>query len=768
MAGFTVDTHLFRELGELLVGRDSTALVELIKNAYDADASQVTVVGERLDDPANGRIQISDDGNGMTAELFKRGFLRIASRIKEEGNRRSELYKRRFTGAKGVGRLAAHKLAKFMTVQSVFNAKLLSAKGAASPKAITATIDWAKLEGYETLDQAEGSDAVTLKQHSNGARHGTDIELTRLRRKWTPSERARVIREVTTFQPPGVLLNIPPKVHSEKLLFAEPLYKDVQRRARDPGFDVRLLGDFEGGEEYWSVVAEVADWILEIEADRQTKAVRYLITPTNTCRRNIPDAEQHEFTWDEPELENLASLQARILIREGGEGIQKSQRQWLVDSAGIKVYMEGFRVLPYGEPGDDWLEIDSDYTKRLRTLRYLDAASIDLGSFAEGDKDAPLNALRNQSYYGAAFLTRQGNPELEMVVNREGFIDNAAFRSLQRIIRVGIDLSVRVRAYENQLGRDRWRRERRERAPVDDGGSPPRFKMREEAEAAVQKAMHLVGAARTAAAAGRNTRAGELITSSVKELERSVELAGELVTDRSMMQILAGVGLQMSAFVHEINGLLGMASAVEKAVDSLRRSAALDQIAKRELGPVHQSIEDLRRVVERQASYLSDITSPDARRRKSKQYLSERFDAALKLVERVAEQRAITIESRIPDDLKSPKMFPAELMVVFSNLLTNAIKACGRKGRVRSLGRLKADGSVVLRVENTGKRIRLEDAEKWFLPFKSTTAQADPMLGQGMGMGLPIARNILEEYAARIYFVRPSHGFATAIEIVFP
>ena len=38
MTTFAVDTHLFRELGELLVGRDSTALIELIKNAYDADA----------------------------------------------------------------------------------------------------------------------------------------------------------------------------------------------------------------------------------------------------------------------------------------------------------------------------------------------------------------------------------------------------------------------------------------------------------------------------------------------------------------------------------------------------------------------------------------------------------------------------------------------------------------------------------------------------------------------------------------------------------
>lgn len=88
MSKFTVDTHLFRELGELLVGRDSTALVELVKNSYDADATEVTVFGENLG-KSSGRILITDNGIGMTSESFKSSFLRIASRIKELGDRRS-------------------------------------------------------------------------------------------------------------------------------------------------------------------------------------------------------------------------------------------------------------------------------------------------------------------------------------------------------------------------------------------------------------------------------------------------------------------------------------------------------------------------------------------------------------------------------------------------------------------------------------------------------------------------------------------------------
>src|ERR1041385_5018912 len=94
---FTVDTHLFRELGALLVGRDSTALIELVKNAYDADATRVIVTGEGSGDRGRGTIVVKDDGNGMLAKDFEEGFLRVASRSKELGDRRSPTFHRRYT-----------------------------------------------------------------------------------------------------------------------------------------------------------------------------------------------------------------------------------------------------------------------------------------------------------------------------------------------------------------------------------------------------------------------------------------------------------------------------------------------------------------------------------------------------------------------------------------------------------------------------------------------------------------------------------------------
>ena len=77
---FTVDTHLLRELGELLVGRDSTAVIELVKNSYDADATVVRLHACNLRDPQVAELIVEDNGNGMTLDRFRTAFLRIAGR----------------------------------------------------------------------------------------------------------------------------------------------------------------------------------------------------------------------------------------------------------------------------------------------------------------------------------------------------------------------------------------------------------------------------------------------------------------------------------------------------------------------------------------------------------------------------------------------------------------------------------------------------------------------------------------------------------------
>lgn len=758
---FTVDTHLFRELGELLVGRDSTALVELVKNAYDADATEVVVHGQDLDDARHGYILVTDNGAGMSKDQFLAGFLRIASRVKEDA-RRSTKFKRRFTGAKGVGRLAAHKLAGLLEVEST----------PANPSdfPITASINWKKIEELDTLDQIPGSGAVQMeaaKSRPPTAKSGTTISLRNLKRRWSAAERTRFLAEVQTFSAPNVLVNLPKDILASRSLLAAVDVRDA--KGGDPGFEVRLEGDFDVGDEYWQNIASAASWAIEISAVANRKTVQIAVTPTKTTVQSahrLDKPAQRIFNIPHPTPEDGPHFQARIMVREGRSGT-KEQQQWLGRVSGIRVYVEGFRVLPYGEPNDDWLEIDSDYASRPRTLTYLKDIPA---AGAESDDREGLLFLQNQSYFGAVFITLENAKSLQMLVNREGFIPNASLDAMVSILRTAVHLSVRVRAAASFHQREEDRRSREAPGTADDSPTSvtSRRDLRLQVDAAVSRAAALASEARESAAQGDFKEAKAKIDEAAKQFAVGSVTHHRLMTEGSMLRVLASVGTQMASFVHEIKGLLASASAVEASLNRLRKDQKLPGAVRTTLATLHSSAGDLRRSVERQASFLTDITSPDARRKRSRQPVAQRFDSAQRVLARAAERRGVAVTNLIPPELRSPSMFSAELTVVFTNLLSNAIKNAGEHGKVRVTGRVGAGGAVILRMENTGVEVDLNDSERWFRPFESTTTEADPVLGQGMGMGLPITRNVLEEYGGSIRFLKPSSGYATAIEVLLP
>ncbi|PYQ31131.1 MAG: hypothetical protein DMF56_04305 [Acidobacteria bacterium] len=759
---FSVDTHLFRELGELLVGRESTALIELIKNSYDADAKEVVVFGEMLSNPKAGYIAIRDDGNGMGRKEFEQGFLRIASRTKESGQRRSERLRRRYTGAKGIGRLAAHKLAHVVDVTSF--------RWSGKPHSLTAshgveaTIRWDVVEQYATLDKLAGTDAVTVQELTPDVttRPGTTITLRRLRTRWSKAAHARFLEEIQTFGPSKALIEpIPRRIVGRRLIFDRPVLRDIKAAKRDT-FEVKLDGDLLPPDAFFQAKVEAATWVLEIEAQAKTKRVRYVIAPTKETEAEFPDAEKQEFEVAHPSPKDGPFFQARVLIRTG--------RAWESRTSGIRVFMEGFRVLPYGESRNDWLGIDRDVTERGRGKLLRNESADILGQLLLEDDDKKNDALLvlpNKHYFGAVFLTQAGGRNLRMLVNREGFVPDSVFETLTALVRAGIDLATRARAAASEQQREA-RRQQRAKGRTQSGAPP----LRGDAPATsalrvrVSQAEDSAKAARRLLEAGNVKGAQEKVAQTLEYVADASSISGDVINELAMIRVLASVGTQMAGFVHEINGLVGAAESLDAALRNLKSHTAGRKEAN-VLALIIRTMADLRRNLERQASYLVDVVTPDARRRRSRLRIEEKFDAGARLIAHVAEARNIQIENRISADAQSPPMFPAELTTVFSNLLTNAVKAAGEAGRIRATSR-RAKDSVILRIENTGSSVHPAKGERWFRPFESSTAQVDAVLGQGMGLGLPITRGVLAEYGGTIKFVTPSKGFATALEIVLP
>lgn len=534
---------------------------------------------------------------------------------------------------------------------------------------------------------------------------------------------------------------------------------------------VSLEGEFAAGDEYWQAVSQTAGWIIEIRAARDAK-VLFGIVPTKRTLRENPVVKRFQASMDHPSPKEGPFFDARILVRVGEFSRNKDQRVWASRSSGIRVYLEGFRVLPYGEPKDDWLSIDADYTRRRRTLDLLQDWKGDktLPNVTEEDKDAPLVHLPNNNYIGAVFLTQANATSLRTLVNREGFIPESGFDTLVRLVRTGVDLCTRVRASAG-YGKRQERKQKRisdmnsVNEDASKGGS--RY-LAGGIRSSLTEATELMHKARALVNSGKVDDAKKLTEKAHLKLEEATDKADDLISEQALLRVVASVGTQMAAFVHEVNALLGSARTIEVALRSILEEDALERRLQKKMKTVVAAIADLRRGLERQASYLTDVITPDALRRRSRQRLAERFVAATSLVIHQAERRRITIVNEIDSELRSPPMFAAELTIVFANLLTNAVKAAGEEGNIRASARQDEQTGTVIRIENSGVAVKINESERWFQPFESTTTEVNPVLGQGMGLGLPITRSVLLEYGADIRFVKPSPGYSTAIEITFP
>lgn len=747
---FTVDTQLFRELGELLVGRNSTALTELIKNAYDADARLVRVIATKLGQPDRGSIVIADDGHGISGAEFQGSFLRIGARTKQLGTRRSRYFRRRFTGEKGIGRLAAHKLAKWLEIESCTGSSL----GATATAALSATIRWDLIEEAETLSDIPER-ALRAAEHEPSKRDlvGTTITLKMLRSRWTDSEIAHFVSEVHATRPPPVLVDeyLNTFGFKEDLLFSQPL---ITSRASpgadvDPGFVVRLLGDLEIGEQYWQILARQAVQIIEIDVSHGI--LRFGIRPTKWATKELREVGDKRYTRKDAQLAKGLTFQTRILVTPGAlPTSDRALKEFARASYGIRIYQEGFRVLPYGEPGDDWLMLDRQYAARFSPSDPIADALL-----PSAREDWDLYPLPQRSYYGAVFLTRASSG-LEMLVNREGFVPTDEFHRIRDIIRSGLSLAQRIRASVKA----------REKTPTGPKGEPPAGAAPKPERTAVarmenmlEKTRESLERAKNELVIGKHNAALAHVQASHEFLERMP--LPEVHDELAMVRVLASLGSQMASFVHEINGLLALAHRIEELMNVASESAT-----SKAFSGALRAIVELRRSLERQVAYFSAVFRPDARRRRSKQSYLERTQQTITLFGTALRNRKIDVVMEIPSDLRSPKMFASELLAILSNLISNAVKNAGTPGRIRITATLE-DSGPQLAIENTGERVDLRNSEQLFEPFVSSTGDVEPQLGHGMGLGLTITKRLVGEYGGTVSFTRPSRGYATRVEVHF-
>lgn len=117
LISLTATARLIKQLGEQLISDEMVAILELVKNSYDADSTKVDVIIDTKVETeyGKGKIIIKDNGNGMVPSIIKDSFLKLSTGFKEV-EKISPHFKRRVLGKKGIGRLSFQRLGKFIKV----------------------------------------------------------------------------------------------------------------------------------------------------------------------------------------------------------------------------------------------------------------------------------------------------------------------------------------------------------------------------------------------------------------------------------------------------------------------------------------------------------------------------------------------------------------------------------------------------------------------------------------------------------------------------
>jgi hypothetical protein len=406
----------------------------------------------------------------------------------------------------------------------------------------------------------------------------------------------------------------------------EPRTRDSRS---DAGFAVTLGGEFDIGEDYSVEILAAASWVIEIEATKSE--VRYAVAPTTAwAAKEALESGSHTATMrrDHPG----PTFQARIFVRSG------SAPKGLGDAYGVRVYMEGFRVLPYGEPGDDWLDVNRRYAVRGRSVPF--RGEIESERLADvQDAEAGLVATPLRGIFGGVFLTEAGAPTLRMLVNREGFVPDEAFLDIADEVSNGLALQTRTSA---ALRPDR--RLRVPTTPVDaaDLDAPdPWLPVRGSLDIALEEIR---------AVSSQPDVSPEVRAQLVRAEAQLARVQDDVIDEQAMLRVLASLGTQTAAFVHEINASLGSIASLQRVV-----AAMLDRPpGPKELAALQRRVDVLQRTIERQSAYLVEIVSRDVRRRRSRRRYAQHFDISALLLQEAADREKIKLRNEIPPDRLVP------------------------------------------------------------------------------------------------------------------
>lgn len=375
---FDVSGNLIRKFGRESISNKNVAILELIKNSYDAGSAKMEVDFASVN-TKDAIISVSDNGDGMDYSDLKNKWMRIANPFKSKKLKNGD---RLFIGEKGIGRLSAESLGKNATLFSL-------PKGKDSGYKIF--FDWNKYQDDNVM--VNDVDNPTSEFKKKKAEHGIRLEIKDLNHDWNTQEaQTELLADINLLNP----LNKPLrdfKVSAKfnpALISAPKIKKEFLNKAVY-SLKAKLTGGSLIRYEFSSIKGKAKEG--NRTTDRKLK-----------CGDAVFELY---FFYKSPKYFEQA-VGRKMSAVESKEIIKVLEHY-----SGIKLYRDNFRVKPYGDPGSDWIG--------------LDIAAHNNSMFP-----------RNDAIIGMVHISKSKNPAIIDTTTREGVIFTDEFQDLIAFVQASI------------------------------------------------------------------------------------------------------------------------------------------------------------------------------------------------------------------------------------------------------------------------------------------------------------------------------------------
>lgn len=704
---FKIDARLILQLGRDSIKDHSTALVELVKNSFDADASKVEV--EIFSKGTDKRIRVADNGFGMTETEIDNNWLRIG--FSEKKNSKTSKKGRRKTGEKGIGRIASDRL----------GANLKMVTKSEDDKLQGIEVNWDEFDvAGKSIDDIELKEIknpninIPIRQGEPPTETGTELLISTLRTNWTEENIKNLYQELSYFAP----------------LFSNEFEIEIKNDI-NPAYSKAVK----------SAIFDTAEIELNLHYDGEDTLIydfKNKLVPEKNKTETMPLSQVIQQDEYAPLKCGAIDLKLYFFIKrknllEGTNFSLSDLKDFLSENYGVKLYRDNVVVKPYGfsnnQFGQDWLGLDVEKSR--------DPAGV-------GRESYKVNA---NNIVGYAYFTRDENPFLVDSASREGLVENKAFNNLKDLINASITL---LAAYRVDITKEAAKHKK----IIDKEKSTTRYL--NSLRARLTTVVNDINSIKSVVDKNKDIKGNPLVNTVntiekvITETEKTFE---ELLEEKRVLSALATLGISSAVFGHETeSAITTFKDAASNAKGYLTKKEPDIKIAIEQLT---EALNQARLISSWGVFALSRIEKD--KRIKRNRRVTDIIKRTIEQIQPALDALDIKIETNLENVMASTYVMDIES--IFLNLLTNAFSAVPNSDRERKIkifldheNRGEVRG-MIFSVSDSGPGVAPEYIDKIWEPL-FTTKIGNKERQSGTGLGLTIVKSIVTELEGEIKLER--------------